>query len=79
MRLNTLLSLAENLIGTTPLTWVIRRLAERHARTRSSQVPAAPNNTITIEIRTGGTQCATSVTTSVTFAVNKRSLNRVRP
>jgi hypothetical protein len=68
MRLNTLLSLAENLIGITPLTWAIRRLAERHARTRSPQVPAEPDNTITIEIRTGGPRCATSVTTSVTFS-----------
>jgi hypothetical protein len=74
MRLNTLPGLAVNLIGITPLTWAIRRLATRRARTRSSKNQAAPNNTITIEIHTDGAQCATSVIASVTLPAVKQLL-----
>jgi len=67
MRLNALLGLVVNLIGISPLTWAIRRLAKRRVRTRPSKLPAATTNTVTIEIHSAGHQLATSVTASVTF------------
>jgi hypothetical protein len=67
MRPSQLLSLAVNLIGIAPLTWTIRRLAERHVRKRSSEFPATTSNTVTIEIHSAGHQHGTSVTASVTF------------
>jgi hypothetical protein len=72
MRLNALVALAGTLIGIAPLTWAIRRLAARHVRTRSSKLlTAETSNTVTIEIRSGGGQQATSITTSVTFAADR--------
>ena len=68
MRLNALLGLAGNLIGISPLTWAIRQVAARRARTRSSKLPAETGNTVTIEIHSAGPQHATLVTASVTIS-----------
>jgi hypothetical protein len=77
MRLNELLGLAGNLIGIGPLTWAIRRLAARHARTRSSKLPATTSNIVTIEIRSDGMQDATSVTASVTFPAVRQDISHI--
>jgi hypothetical protein len=79
MRLNTLLGLAVNLIGIAPLTWAIRRLAARHARTRSPKLPSDTSNTITIEIHSDGPEHATSVTASVTFTETPQRPRQVVP
>jgi hypothetical protein len=74
MRLDALPGLAVNLIGISPLTWPIRRLAARCTRTRSSKLPAVTSSTVTIEIHTARDPRATSVTALIYVGSASRTL-----